>query len=326
MKKRKKYVPKLSPDLPELFVAKLKELFSEADFQLIMSGFSKNRKTSLRINTLKTDPEKIRTELETLGISYEESPLSDLALVLPESTSREVTELRMYQEQEIYLQNLSSMLPPLVLAPEPGEKILDMTAAPGSKTTQMAAMMAKQGQLVAFELNFVRFKRLEANVAQQVGDDFVEVRHEPGENAGFKFANHFDKVLLDAPCSSEGQFSLTNPKSYAYWNRHKVKEMVYKQSKLINAAFHALKPGGLLLYSTCTFAPEENEQIVDKILKKHPEELEILDIELPFQPDNLRPGFTSYNNRNFHPDLAKTIRVLPDQQFEGFYLALLRKK
>jgi len=322
MAKRKKLTSKTT-ELPELFKERLKLILQPTDLIMTLSSFSKERNTTLRVNTLKTDAPTVQKWLQQHGIPFVRHNLLEFAFVLPKTTSREATEWDIYKEGKIYLQNLSSMIPPLILNPQPGESILDLTAAPGSKTTQMAAMMQAKGKLTANDKNYPRYKRLEANVAMQVGGDFVKIHNLPGEVFGKQYAEQFDRVLIDAPCSSEGQFSLLQPKTLHYWTRHKIKEMVFKQNKLLYSAIHACKPGGLVVYSTCTFAPEENEMVVSKMLKKFEGQIKLEPIELKLP--NVRPGITKWNDKELDPTVKMALRVIPTQEFEGFFVAKIRK-
>jgi tRNA (cytosine49-C5)-methyltransferase len=235
---------------------------------------------------------------------------------------RALQETPCYRDGKIYVQSLSSMIPVLVLGPQPGETILDLTAAPGSKTTQISMMMHDEGKIVANDNHKTRFFRLKANVDQQRATN-VELSLHYGEGFGRKFPERFDRVLLDAPCSAEGRFLATEPKSFGYWKPRKVNEMARKQRKLLFSAIHALKPGGVLVYSTCTFAPEENEALIHWAVEKFKGSLEVSDIRLPLP--NRMLGLTAWEGKAFHPTTAKTLRILPDSVMEGFFVAKLTK-
>ncbi len=211
------------------------------------------------------------------------------------------------------------MLPPLALECRPGEDVLDLAAAPGSKTLQLSASGAR---VTAVEKNRGRFFKLKANLKSQ-GALEVETRLADGTGFWRGHEESFDKVLLDAPCSSEGRFRVDDPKSYAYWSPRKIREMRRVQLRLAQSALHMLRPGGLLAYSTCTFAPEENEGVLDKLLSKFEGAVEILPLDLPLE--NVQSGLARWEKREFAPEIAAARRVLPNELFEGFFLALLRK-
>lgn len=215
------------------------------------------------------------------------------------------------------------MLPALVLAPQPGETVLDLTAAPGSKTTQIACLMRGQGRMIANDNNRIRFFKLKANVEAQ-GASNVELSLRAGEVLGRTHPGVFDRVLVDAPCSAEGRFQVREPASLRYWKPRKVQEMARKQRRLLASGLAAVKPGGVLVYSTCTFAPEENEGMVDWALSKFGAAvmLEPIALELP----NRMPGLTRWEGKVFDPSVARTARILPTPDMEGFFLARFRKR
>ena len=218
------------------------------------------------------------------------------------------------------------MLPPLVLEPQPGETILDLTAAPGSKTTQMACLMKGEGRIVANDNNRIRFFKLKANVELQ-GAANVELSLRPGELFGRDFPESFDRILLDAPCSAEGRFNVREPASYKYWKLAKIKEMARKQKNLIISALRSLKAGGALVYSTCTFAPEENEAVLDWVIKKFSDRGKSLGIEKIILPlTNQIAGFVKWEGESFHPAVRDALRILPAPLVEGFFLARIRKE
>jgi 16S rRNA (cytosine1407-C5)-methyltransferase len=133
----------------------------------------------------------------------------------------------------------------------------------------------------------------------------------------------FDRVLLDAPCSSEAKFSILNPRSYAFWSLRKIRESRKLQKRLILSAWESLRPGGRLLYSTCSFAPEENEAVLDFLLKKR-RDAEILPLELPVP--NVMEGMAEWEKSRFDPSVARARRILPTEEMDGFFLALIEKK
>ncbi|HEO63642.1 MAG TPA: RsmB/NOP family class I SAM-dependent RNA methyltransferase, partial [Candidatus Omnitrophica bacterium] len=200
--------------------------------------------------------------------------------------------------------------------------VLDLTAAPGSKTTQMAALMNNAGKITAFEKDSVRYQKLLANLRYQ-GVLNTEAHNIDSLGAWRDYFEKFDKVLLDAPCSAEGRFHATRAKTYKYWNQVKVKNMAKKQKGLIRTAFSCLKPGGLLVYSTCTFSPEENESVVNYLLRKFPGCCSIEPVRI-----NLRstmPALSFWNGVSFNPGLKNCIRIIPNGIMEGFFVALIRK-
>ena len=300
--------------LPNEFVDELYENYSPLTVDRILAGMSGERNTTLRVNTLKSDIYEIMNMLKENAIKFDRVPWYNDALVIKNANKKELQKLDIYEEGKIYLQSLSSMVPPIVLKPKPGEKVLDLTAAPGSKTTQIAAMMQNSGYILANELDALRCERLKFNVEKQ-GAKIIEINNGRGESIGKKYEEYFDKVLLDAPCSGEGRFLANDPKTYRSWSVKTVKELSKLQKKLLKSAYQAVKKGGEIVYSTCTLNKEENENI----LKWAIEELNIklLDINL-----NIKNSIEISEN---NADLKKTIRILPSKETEGFFIARLKK-
>ena len=192
-----------------------------------------DRLTTLRVNSEKYNIHNLMKYFKEINIKFERVPWYSDGLIIKNAKEKDLQKLDIYNKGCIYIQSLSSMIPPLVLEPQPGEKILDMTAAPGSKTTEMACLMKNKGYILANELDKVRCERLRYNVKIQ-GADIVEIINGRGEKIGDKYAGKFDRVLLDAPCSGEGRFIITNPMTYKNWSDKKVSDLVKMQKKIVN--------------------------------------------------------------------------------------------
>ncbi len=309
--------------LPAEFLERLRRILPSSQFDTVANTFAEPKPTTFRVNTLKATTADVRAELEGVGFRLKGVAWYPDAFVMETGRLRELQETAAYQQGGLYVQSLSSMLPPLVLGPQPHEEVLDLAAAPGSKTTQMACLMRGAGRLVAIDNNRVRFYRLRANLALQDARN-VEPLLRAGEAAGRMFPDRFDRVLVDAPCSAEGRFDVREPASYRYWRPGKIHEMVRKQRRLLAAGLAALRPGGLLVYSTCTFAPEENEGVVSWALASWGETVALEPVELP--GPQAQPGLTRWQDVQFQPAMRATARILPSAQMEGFFLARLRKK
>ncbi|NQU66329.1 MAG: RsmB/NOP family class I SAM-dependent RNA methyltransferase [Candidatus Marinimicrobia bacterium] len=274
------------------------------------------------LNELKQNPTQTLDVLNSDGINL--SPLSDLPNTFTAlNEQREaITHHSFADNGNIYLINPSSMLPPLVLNPKPSDLVLDLTAAPGSKTLIMAWLMKNQGQISAVENVKYRFHKLKANLERN-GVTNTKLFLKDGTTIWKYCPERFDKILLDAPCSTEARFQTNNPKSFAFWSEKKIKEMNRKQRKLLFSAIQSLRPGGELVYSTCAFSPEENEEPIDRILHKFGNKLTVSDITIPIR--NWHPAKLRWKKKEFHPDLKKAIRILPDGVFEGFFICKIRK-
>lgn len=300
--------------LPQAFVNNLYELFSPLTVDRILSGMAGERYTTLRVNTLKYDVQSLMRYFKEKNIKFERVPWYVDALIIKNANEKDIQSLDIFKEGKIYLQSLSSMVPPIILNPNSGENVLDLTAAPGSKTTQIAALMKNKGFILANELDQIRCERLKYNVEQQ-GANIVEVSNNYGEKIGTKYNEKFDKVLLDTPCSGEGRFLATSPQTYRNWSERKVAELVKIQKKLFKSAYEALKPNGIMVYSTCTLNLEENEQIIQWALEEF-ENLKLL--QIPIELKEAQLGIT----RN----TKHAIKILPTKYMEGFFVTKLIKK
>lgn len=220
----------------------------------------------------------------------------------------------------IYVQDIASMLPPLVLDPQPGEWVLDMSAAPGSKTTQIATLMQNKGVIFANDIVMKRIRALASNL-ERFGVVNAAIFKLFGEQIGNQYFEAFHKVLLDPACTGLGTLH-KSPEVLTWWTPHHCERMASGQKSLIASAVKALQPGGLLCYSTCTLTPEENEEVIDYAVNEFPVELEAITL----RGLKLRSGLTSFGNAIYHPSLEKACRVYPfHNETEGFFIAKLRK-
>lgn len=354
MKKNRKQLS----GIPKRFLERLTEIVGSSLSIQIQSTFTE-RPTTFRINTLKTKKEDIIEILNQNGFKFERVLWYKDAFILKNKSKRELTDLEIYKEGKIYIQSLASMVPPLILDPQPGEKVLDLTAAPGSKTSQIAALMGGTGELVANDNNKVRFFKLKHNMevlgvfrhpeqspkgtqskdlvedewdsstpppiggsAQNDDWQFI-LRMEHGAALTREYPEYFDKILLDAPCSAEARFIEGDSKTYGYWKEQKIKEMAYKQWQLLLAAWSALKPGGTLVYSTCTFSPEENELQITKFMERNPD-CSLLDIDLGEM--KRLSVVKNWKNKEVNKDVQKkALRIMPTKEIEGFFVVKLKK-
>ena len=295
--------------LPLEFIQKLYENYSENIANRILEGMLKDRLTTIRVNTIKSNIEEIEEILHNNDIKCRKVEEIKDALIIENARENELEKLDIYKIGKIYLQSVSSMIPPIVLNPMKGERILDLTAAPGSKTTQMASLMENEGYIFANEINKIRCERMKYNVEMQ-GAKIVTVSNCDGRSIGDKFPEYFDKVLLDAPCSGEGRFLLTDKNTYKNWSEVQVKELVSLQKELLKSATQALKQGGTLVYSTCTLNSDENEEMIKWATKYLGLILTDVDIKIKGTIKSLR----------------KCLKILPNKEQEGFFVAKLIKE
>lgn len=283
----------------------------------ILLGMSVDRSTTLRVNTIKYNIQDLMKQFKINNIKFDRVSWYNDGLVLKNKAEKDIQKLDIYNDGCIYIQSLSSMIPPLVLSPKSGEKVLDLTAAPGSKTTQLAALMNNSGEIIANELDSIRYERLKYNIEKQ-GATIVQTINSRGEKLGEKYHEYFDKVLLDVPCSGEGRFIINEPKTYRDWSIKKVNNLVKLQKKLLTSAYKALKKNGIMVYSTCTINRYENELILDWSIKNLG--LKIVDINLNIK-DSIRG-----DNEKLDKSIDKSMKILPSKSMEGFFIAKLKKE
>jgi len=222
-----------------------------------------------------------------------------------------------------YIQELASMLPIIALNPKENEIFLDLCAAPGSKTTQAVAEMKNTGTIFANEISLGRLRILASNL-ERCGTTNTILTRKDGIILCRKLKEleiFPDKILVDVPCSGEGTLR-SSYQTYLMWNEKAIRKLSKIQRKLVSSAIEILKPGGEIIYSTCTHAPEENEEVVNWVLENFPE-MKLQKIELPIKA---RFGLTKYQDKEYSSELKKCVRVYPqDNNTEGFFVAKFKK-
>ena len=296
--------------LPDFLLTKLNKDYSQEEVIRILEGYKTKRILSFRVNTIKTTAEEIEQELIKNEIKYERVKWSKDAFIVLNKKENEIQEMDIYKNGKIYLQSLSSMLPPIVLNPMPKNDILDMTAAPGGKTTQIAALSNNEANITACEINKIRVERLKYNLDKQ-GASSVFVMLEDARNIDNFFS--FDQILLDSPCSGSGTININENNLNEYFTTELVERSKKLQIALIKKAIKILKSGKEMVYSTCSILKEENEDIIRKVLN---EGIEIVPIE--------------FDGKETLPQLSTTIKgtlcICLTKYYEGFFIAKLRKK
>lgn len=309
--------------LPELFLERLSHIVPESHYSGILETFDSPSVTAFRINTLMGDPKDIQKQLFSLPIKIHRVKWLKEAFYIEPHSRDQLMEASLYRDGFLYIQNLSSMVPPLILAPKPGDRVLDLAAAPGGKTLQIASMMGSEGEVTAVEVVRNRYYKMRDNL-QSHGAGWVNMLCMNGENIWKRFEGYFNKVLLDAPCSTEARFKTYDPGTCKYWSLRKIKEMVRKQSRLLFSGIMSLRVGGVLVYSTCSFAPEENEGVIRRMLEKFGQSIEIEPVTWPVK--NIQPGLKQWKSKSLNPQLEKALRILPTDSMEGFFVCKISKK
>ncbi len=308
--------------LPEAFTERLEKIVPHERFDEIVKTFDAPKQVTFRVNTLKSSAQELESELAREGIAFERVGwLEGVYRISPDDKLR-LTQTEAFYGGRLYIQNLSSMIAPVLLDPKPDETVLDLAAAPGGKTLILAGMMQNTGWLSAVEPSRERFFRLCDNLKQQ-GVTNAHTYMTDGRSVGKKCPEMFDRILLDAPCSSEARFKTHEPKSMSFWSIHKVKETSKLQRRLLLSAYDALKPGGKLLYSTCSFSPEENESPLQHLLERHGEHLKTIPLTLPF--DNVQKPLRGWGKEVYDERIQNAVRILPTDTIDGFFICLLEK-
>ncbi len=319
--------------LPKAFLAKLQLLYPDQRvLESVLQSFTQPKPISVRFNPLASfDRQTVLTELKNLGCTITILPWYQDAWVLEACDPAALEQTKAWLAGALYRQNLSSMVPPLVLNPGINAQVLDLAAAPGSKTTQMAALMQNTGLIFANDLSRDRMFKLKSNV-ERLKVTNVTTQLGMGQNLWKHFPQAFEKALADVPCSMEGRITKTELKSYDHWSEKQCKTLAERQVWLLRSAISATEPGGYVLYSTCTLSPEEDELVLQQVLKKSREKINLLPItlfeNLGAQNGTTVPyfsnGLTQWKDKELHPDIKNSLRIQPSQWYEGFFVALLK--
>ncbi len=268
---------------------------------------------SIRVNTLKVSIKELKEKLHEYELKqvpwckegfWIKGPRTDLGNLLEHSLGY------------FYVQEAASMIPPIVLDPKENDLVLDLAAAPGSKTTQMATMIKNTGLIIANDIKYDRLKSLSINL-QRLG--ILNTVMTLKSNSSFKEMK-FDKILLDAPCSGSGAIR-KSLKTIKIWNPRMLISLSNVQKNLLLNAFDSLKEDGTLVYSTCSIDPEEDEAVIDFLLSKRDAKIEKIDLDI--KKSNI---IIDYEKKHFNPEIKKCLRIWPqDNDTEGFFVAKIKK-
>jgi tRNA (cytosine49-C5)-methyltransferase len=282
------------------------------------------RPSSIRINRL-LDAEAYQNTLHTVQEKAPKAvPLDwcEHAFLWPDNDGFDDI-LALAHQGRVYVQNASSLIPPVALDPRPGDGILDVAAAPGGKAFHLAARVGGDCRLWLNDAAAPRARKL-GELAELYGVRYAELTTYPAQYVDKSIpAESFDRILLDVQCSGEGRIDLRRPVTLRHWSEDRVEKYKFLQAKMLSAAYRLLRPGGVMVYSTCTLSPEENEFPVSKALQRHAD----LTLEpLNFTEPAFRPGETSWRGMKFDARLVNAVRVAPTDVFEGFFVARIVKR
>lgn len=312
----------MSHTLPQSFIERMTVLFPSITPSQWPELFTTKTQCYCVLNPFVAPITETLEHLSQAGITWtrhlDVPKLGTYLISLPNSEKTVLTHHPLHEAGHYYIMNWPSILTALQFELAPNDRILDLTAAPGGKTFLLALMMHNQGQIIAIDQAKARFFKLKANLAR-LNITNTQCLRLDSRRLNDRHYEQYDQVLLDAPCSCESRFNLSQPKTLKYWHLHKIKACQSSQKQLILNAYRACRPGGRLVYSTCSFAPEENEAVIAYLIKKYPEV-----ICLPPQYDTTQPGVSQWQKKVF-PMGMYTLRLPPTTEQPGGCITCIKK-
>lgn len=314
-------------NLPPRLLQRLEELIPPERLVSVVAHLATPSRSVFRVNSLRTTDAAVLADLAAQDIVAE--PVADIPHAYSTAPEQRpaLVRSRPAGDGRVYVQGAASLLPALALDVVPGQKVLDLAAAPGGKTLHLAALLENAGDLRAVEVTRSRFFRLQRNLKLH-GITCCRTYLQDGRRVGTLLPGEFDRVLLDAPCSGEAQLGgSTEDDERPNWSEAKIQRCAGKQRHLLTSAVQACKPGGLIVYCTCTTAPEENEAVVAHVLEHFRDELALETCPLPANAAaTALPGIAAWRGATYPPAVTAARRVLPDGLFGAFFLCRLRKQ
>ena len=296
-------------NLPQAFIDKYQHLLGDEADAFLTALNQEEVQKGFRLNPLKPHAKEMLTKFDDRNLP--KAPFANDGYV-GEISGKSI----LHQAGYVYSQEISAMIVASVADVQPGERVLDLCAAPGGKSTQLAASLANQGLLVANEIYPKRAKILAENLERWGAQNTVVTNHAPAELVDF-FPQFFDTIVVDAPCSGEGMFR-KDEEAIQQWQADTPEMCATRQKEILDAAVRMLKKDGMLVYSTCTFAPEENEEMVSFLVENYPFEI------VPLSIAETSPGRSEWGSV---PHLEDTVRIWPHiNDGEGHFVAKLRLK
>lgn len=272
----------------------------------------------IRVNILKISKEELKKRLSDWNLEEVKFYNDAFTIEHKNKERRDIGNLKEHFLGYFYIQEAASLLPAVVLEPSEDDVVLDMAAAPGSKTTQMAAMMENKGLIIANEYKYIRLKPLQINLQRcGVANTILTLHY------GERIKGKYKKILLDAPCSGTGAIR-KSLKTLKIYNKHMIKKLANAQRNLLFNGFNILEKNGTLVYSTCSLEPEENEKVVNSLLENF-EDAKLEEIKIK----NLKrsEAILNFENKTFNEEIKKCLRIWPqDNNTGGFFIAKIRKQ
>lgn len=298
--------------MPQYLYDSLLEQYDHNVVDTIIKGYMASRSTTLRVNTLVSDSLEIRNVLWDNNIKLDKASFFDNAFIIKNADEKDLQELKVYSEGKIYLQSLSSMIPPLILNPKEGMKVLDMSSAPGGKTSELVALTNSNIDLTAVEIDEIRYQKLLYNLEKQHCNNVKTLNMDARK---LNEEETFDAILLDAPCSGSGTIDLNDKKTYISFSERLVNKVSSTQYALLTKAIKLARPGANILYSTCSILRQENEDIISRVLEEN-KNVEVVPLDYAKR----------YNIPTLPCNIKGAIVICPSSLYEGFFVCKLRKK
>jgi len=314
--------PEHSNSIPVELLDRLKTIYQAEIADLIAASFSVAPPLAFRVLGDEGVQAIVLDELLEAGFAPDPVPWCKGAYVARSGSRHGLQDTASWSARHIFIQSLSSMAAAVALDVEPGHHVLDLCAAPGGKTAMLGLNQRGRGVLLANDRSRKRLASLRS-VLDQHGISHAELQNRTGESYGGSHRGCFDRVLVDAPCSGEAMLHQDDSAACADWSTRRVRRLATQQVRLLTAGLRALKPGGVLVYATCTYAPEENEGVLDRVLKRIdvPVELEPLSACLPAG----QPGLVAWEGVAFDPSIRHSLRLVPGGDCTGFFIARWRR-
>lgn len=316
-------IAKIPKDALSLF----QSTFTPSQYNKILLAIRAKRHSTLRINRIRVNNEASRdliNELMRFGIKLKPVAFIKDAYQF-EGNTNALLKSELVNKGMIYLQSIASLFPPLILQPVENEIILDIAAAPGSKTTQISALMNNTGSIDAYEPDYIRMERLKYNaeILRAANIRFIKGN---GENIFLEKKDYYDRTLADVPCSGEGRFNIFDRKTYSDWREKDVYKYSNLQKKLLRSAILSTKINGIIVYSTCTMNVVENENVINSIIKEEGFKIEILPIEKKYKEiTESIPPILKWKELSFNTSIANALRIIPSERIEGFFICKIKR-
>lgn len=309
--------------LPKELKDRFSLIYTKEELEVLKKWFSiEKRKTTFRVNVLLSNKNEVVSALDKAWLSYVVLDFPKNCFVLESGKEKDLWDLDIYKSWKIYIQWISSQIPPYFLDIKAWDTLLDATAAPGWKTSILSSLVWKNGKVIAVESSKIRYEKMLHNLNKLWATNVESIYDDINEYAK-KCEIQFDHILLDAPCSAEGTINLNSEKVWTTWSTGNVKKNYKKQIEIFDSILPLLKDWWTFVYSTCTLSPEENEGVVHYILCKY-KNLTLEKVEIPLH--NIKKWIKNFWKHSYKNEIAEnTLRIIPNMQTEWFYIAKFRK-